>query len=196
MGNSVNLWTTWPTQHRKWSHSLSLLLLSNPLLSSRETAEDDREEWDTPPGSPHETQPLERSLQSLKRHASVFPKLLQTLKGLPGWVNNHCSKHLERVATIWRTIVKTGKNQVVTRQWYPEETKRKCSSLRRGRRFETLWTVAHQAPLPTGFSRQEYWSGLTCPSSGDLPRPGIEPGSPAFQGDSLLCKPPGRHAAS
>ena len=38
----------------------------------------------------------------------------------------------------------------------------------------TLWTVTHQAPLSTGFSRQEYWSGLTCPPSGDLPDPGIE----------------------
>ena len=39
----------------------------------------------------------------------------------------------------------------------------------------TLWTVAHQAPLPRGFSRQEYWSGLPCPPPGDLPNPGSEP---------------------
>ena len=38
----------------------------------------------------------------------------------------------------------------------------------------TLWTVAHQAPLSTGFSRQEYWSGLSCPPPGSLPDPGIE----------------------
>ena len=47
-----------------------------------------------------------------------------------------------------------------------------------------------------GFSRQEYWSGLPCPPPGDLPNPGIEPGSPALQGDSLLSEalvkhPPG-----
>ena len=41
----------------------------------------------------------------------------------------------------------------------------------------TLWTVAHQAPLSLGFSRQEYWSGLPCPPPGDLPNPGIEPSS-------------------
>ena len=41
--------------------------------------------------------------------------------------------------------------------------------------FETQWTVACQAPLSMGFSRQEYWSGLPCPSSGDLPKMGIEP---------------------
>ena len=44
--------------------------------------------------------------------------------------------------------------------------------------FEILWTVAHQAPLSMGFSRQEYWSGLPFPS-GDLPNPGIKPLSPA-----------------
>ena len=46
----------------------------------------------------------------------------------------------------------------------------------------TLRTVAHQAPLPMGFSRQECWSGLPCPSPGDLPSPGIEPGSSHMTG--------------
>ena len=49
----------------------------------------------------------------------------------------------------------------------------------------TPWTIAHQAPLSMGFSRQEYWSGLPFPSPGDLPNPGIEPKSPALQADSL-----------
>ena len=48
--------------------------------------------------------------------------------------------------------------------------------------FATPWTVAHQAPLFMGFSRQEYWSGVPFPSPGDLPDPRIEPRSPAFQG--------------
>ena len=47
--------------------------------------------------------------------------------------------------------------------------------------FATLWTVAHWAPLSTGFPRQEYWSGLPFPSPGDLPDPGIEPTSPVVQ---------------
>ena len=42
------------------------------------------------------------------------------------------------------------------------------------------------------FSRQEYWSGLPFPSPGDLPDPGIEPGSPALQVDSLPSEPPGK----
>ena len=49
----------------------------------------------------------------------------------------------------------------------------------------TLWTVPHQAPLSMGFSRQEYWSGVLFPSAGDHPNPGIKPGSPALQMDSL-----------
>ena len=56
--------------------------------------------------------------------------------------------------------------------------------------FVTPWTVAHQAPQSTEFCRQEYWSGLLFPSPGDLPNPGIEPGSPALQADALLSEPP------
>ena len=58
-------------------------------------------------------------------------------------------------------------------------------SLSRVQLFGTPWTVARQAPLSMGFSRQESWSGLPFPSPGDLPNPGIEPGSPALQADAL-----------
>ena len=54
----------------------------------------------------------------------------------------------------------------------------------------TPWTIAHQAPLPMEFSRQEYWSGLPFPSPGDLLNPRIEPGSPALQAGSLPSEPP------
>ena len=53
------------------------------------------------------------------------------------------------------------------------------------RLFETLWTVAHQAPLSMEFSKHEYWSGLPFPPPEDLPDPGIKPTSPALQADSL-----------
>ena len=53
------------------------------------------------------------------------------------------------------------------------------------RLFETLWIAACQTPLSMGFSRQEYWSGLPFPAPGDLPNPGIEPVSPAWQEASL-----------
>ena len=55
--------------------------------------------------------------------------------------------------------------------------------------FVTPWTVAHQAPPFMGFSRQEYWSGLPFPSPGELPYPGIKPGSPTLQADALLSEP-------
>ena len=56
----------------------------------------------------------------------------------------------------------------------------------------TPWTVARQALLSMGFSRQEYWSGLAFPPPGDLPDPGTEPTSPALQADSLPAEPPGK----
>ena len=62
----------------------------------------------------------------------------------------------------------------------------------RVRPFVTPWTVAYQTPPSMGFSRQEYWSGLPFPSPGDLPNPGIKPGSPALQTDTLLSEPPGK----
>ena len=59
------------------------------------------------------------------------------------------------------------------------------SRLSRVRLFETLWTVADQAPLSTGFSRQEYWSGLSFSFPEDLPNSGIKSWSSALQADSL-----------
>ena len=56
----------------------------------------------------------------------------------------------------------------------------------------TPQTVAYQVPLSMEFSRQEYWSRLPFPSAGDLPDPGIEPGSPALQANSVLSEPPGK----
>ena len=53
----------------------------------------------------------------------------------------------------------------------------KCQSLSHVQLFAMPWTVAHQAPLSMGFSRQEFWSGLPFPSPGDLPDPGIKPTS-------------------
>ena len=61
--------------------------------------------------------------------------------------------------------------------------------------FATSWTAAHQTPLSMGFPRQEYWSGLPIPSSGDLHDPGIEPLSPmasAVAGRFFNSEPPGK----
>ena len=56
--------------------------------------------------------------------------------------------------------------------------------------FETLWTVARQAPPSMGSPRQEYWSELPFPSPRYLPDPGIEPRSPDLQSDALPSEPP------
>ena len=58
--------------------------------------------------------------------------------------------------------------------------------------FVIPWTVACQAPLSMGFSRQEYLSGLPFTLSGDLPDPGIEPMSPALAGGFFTTEPPGK----
>ena len=58
------------------------------------------------------------------------------------------------------------------------------------RLFAAPWTGAHQAPPSMELSRQEYWSGLPFPSPGDLPDPGIKPGSLALQADTLASEPP------
>ena len=72
------------------------------------------------------------------------------------------------------------------------QRKVKVKSLSHIRLFATPWTVAYQAPPSMGFSRQAYWSGLPFPSPGDLPNPGIEPGSPTLQVDALPSEPPGK----
>ena len=67
--------------------------------------------------------------------------------------------------------------------------------LRHVQLFGTLQIIAHQAPLPMEFSRQEYWSGLPCPSPGDLPDPRTEPTSlapPALPGRLSTTMPSGK----
>ena len=72
----------------------------------------------------------------------------------------------------------------------------KVKSLSRVCLFATPWTVAYQAPLSLGFSRQEYWSGVPFPSPGDLSNLGMEHGSPALQADALPSEPPGKSMGS
>ena len=75
---------------------------------------------------------------------------------------------------------------------YIHKVKVKVKSFSRVRLFVTPWTVAYQAPPSMGFSRQECWSRLPFPSPGDLPNPGIEPGSPALRADALPSEPRGK----
>ena len=67
-----------------------------------------------------------------------------------------------------------------------KQRKVKVKSLSHVQPFGTPWAVDCQAPPSMGFSRQEYWSGLPFLSPGDLPNPGIKPGSPTLQADSTI----------
>ena len=66
------------------------------------------------------------------------------------------------------------------------------SRFRRVQLFMTPCTIARQAPLSIGVSKQEYWIGLPCPPPGDLPNPGIKPRYPTLQADSSPSEPPGK----
>ena len=114
--------------------------------------------------------------------------------GLPWWLSGRestCQFRRHRLDSCVRKIPWRKKWQP-TRVFLPRKSHEQrnfgnCSSLYvcmlshfcRVQLFATLWTVAHQAPLSMGFSRQEYWSGLLCPPPGDLPDQGIESWSPA-----------------
>ena len=77
--------------------------------------------------------------------------------------------------------------------WYPEELLLPLFSHSvMSDSFETPWTIAHQAPLSMGSSRQEYRCGLPFPSPGDLPDPGIEFMSPALAGGFSTTESPGK----
>ena len=67
-----------------------------------------------------------------------------------------------------------------------------AQSCNRGQLFETLWTVAHQAPVSMEFFRQEYWSGLPFSTTGDPPNPGMELHFLHWQADSFTNEPPGK----
>ena len=82
-----------------------------------------------------------------------------------------------RGSVLYETLIYTGHGK----ESAYNARKVKVKSLSRVRLFATPWTGAYQAPPSMGFSRQECWSGLPFPSPGDLPNPGIEPRSPAFQ---------------
>ena len=90
---------------------------------------------------------------------------------------------------VWRAILLVIQTLPTVGGW---SSLTKVKLLSRVQLFGIPWTVAYQAPLSMGFSRQGYWSGLSFPSPGDLTNPGIEPGSPTLQPDALPSEPPGK----
>ena len=92
---------------------------------------------------------------------------------------------------VSRTAGEFFTNEPPAKPWLCGNSLCEVKSLSRVRLFVTPWTVAYQAPPSIGFSRQECWSELPFPSPGDLPDPGIEPGSPTLKADALHSEPPG-----
>ena len=103
----------------------------------------------------------------------ILGELLWGGKGDPGYI-----EILQKVGSLnVKRSLQIKENQI--------SVKVKVKSLSLVRLFATPRSVAYQAPPSVGLSRQEYWSGLPFLSPGDLPNPGIEPGSPALQADAL-----------
>ena len=128
-------------------------------------------------------------LQSFKKggHVMSFWKIKEGVKRETGF---HQAARTPEGREPWRlkgsvtALERKGSKPVATREsenrWAIEPNVLDAQSC------PTPWTVAHQASLSMGFSRQEYWSGLPFSSPGDLPDPGIKPRSPALQADSSL----------
>ena len=111
---------------------------------------------------------------------------LHKIQGIEKQTQQHQRKQSEKstrqniIKDIWQNFVKSQKKSLCCVLSHFG-----CVQL-----FVISWTVALQAPLSMGFSRQEQWSGLPFLSPWDLPAPGIEPRSPALQADSLLSELP------
>ena len=95
----------------------------------------------------------------------------------------------ETTLPAWEICMQIKKQQL---ELDMEQQERKKKLLSHVQLFVTLWTVAYQAPLSMGFSRQRYWSGLPFPPPGDLPDSGIEHKSPTLQADTLPSEPSGK----
>ena len=120
-------------------------------------------------------------------HWTVNFKLVH-LMGRNGWISG-----ARRFLGQWSYSVCCYNGRCMSLYIVPhQERKEKEKSLGCVQLFATLWTVAYQAPLSMGFSRQEYWSGLPFPSPRYLPDQRIKPRSPALQANTLLSEPPGK----
>ena len=124
------------------------------------------------------------------------------------WPSRFKTSHLKAPMGAWNAILKMIMSDVIMIMKYHSNLTSvqhfaggvamcvcMCSIVKLCQLFATPWTVALQAPLSMGFSRQEYWGGLPFPPPGDLPSPGIEPVSPAapiLSGRFSTTEPPGK----
>ena len=122
----------------------------------------------------------EKNFQEEKKWVNMLSERSQTQK--PHTLQLHLYEILKKENPQWQKAERL----LGVKKW--SEVK----SLSRVRLFATPWTVAYQAPLSMGFSRQQYWSGSPFPSPGYLPDPGIKSRSPALQTDALPSEPSGK----
>ena len=127
----------------------------------------------------------------MQRHKRLHHTGLDSLRELHEAVGEFYIKSGEPEFVVVTSCVTLGK-ALLNLHYSNCSLKVKVKSLSCVQLFVTPWTVAYQAPPSMEFSRQEYWSVLPFPSPGDLPGPGIEPGSPALQADALPSKPSGK----
>ena len=113
---------------------------------------------------------------------------IRWLDGITNSMDISLSKLREMVKDreAWLCYSPWGHKEWGTTEWLNNSNK----SLRHVWFFVTAWTVAHQAPLSTGFPRQEYWSGVPFSFPGGLPRPEFESESPALAGRFFTAEPP------
>ena len=121
-------------------------------------------------------------LKGLKEREKESENHHGTMKGYLEWKQNSSNISVSRTYQTLKICSNTDKVEYVTVYFFFHGglVARLCLTL------ATPCTVACQAPLSMGFSRQEDWSGLPFPSPEDLPDPGIKPGSPALQANSEL----------
>ena len=134
------------------------------------------------------------SLESESEVVQSCPTLCATVDYRPPGSSVHGilqARTLEWVAISFSTPWKESYNQPrqhieKQRHYFANKVKSESEVAQSCPTFATPWTVAHQAPLSMGFSRQEYWSGLPSPSPRDFPDPGVKSWCPALQADSCL----------
>ena len=110
-------------------------------------------------------------------HIVIFCLYIQAVNSLRAWIVFNLSCIPSACFSTWHIVDLLV--CILSWWWFSRQV---------GLTHATPWTVARQATLSMGFSRQEFWSEFPFPSPGDLPNPGIKPRSPALQADSLLTE--------
>ena len=182
-------------QWKSWNVSLKLSRLSQGFVLNKPHGNNDPEDLRELQQRKDSQKQIRKKTPNPSKQIMMFTFICQFVWAMmPSYLVKHYSGSFYKGVFEWGLHLNWW---ILSKRNYPpayEWSEVKWSeSLSRVQLFATPWTVAHQAPLSMGFSRQEYWSGLPFPSPGDLSDPGIKPRSPALQVDALTSEPPGKH---